>query len=274
MSEVFQKILVMSDPHLTCDGEKIIGLDPSEKLKRALRHALEAHSDASYLVFTGDLAHTGSKKEYLSLKEILSDISIDTKLMMGNHDNRKNCLDVFPAIQLDENGFFQSSLVCGNYKLLFLDTMDVSATGMRKNEGFLCDLRLRWLEDQLKLEKNRELILFMHHPPFSVGFKGMDKIKLLNSDDFFKILDSYKNVVQIISGHIHRNIAGCVKGYSFSIFKSTCHQMPILFGTDNVKLSAAEPPGYGLLCLSDDGIILHNEDYELSGKQTQPFEKY
>ena len=54
-------------------------------------------------------------------KEILSDISIDTKLMMGNHDNRKNCLDVFPAIQLDENGFFQSSLVCGNHKLLFLE---------------------------------------------------------------------------------------------------------------------------------------------------------
>ena len=39
MLQTVQKIIVMSDIHLTNNGEKIIGLDPVKKLSQALEHA-------------------------------------------------------------------------------------------------------------------------------------------------------------------------------------------------------------------------------------------
>ena len=55
MPDFAHKVLVMTDIHITKEGRKIIGLDPMERLKAALNHALEAHPDAACLVITGDL---------------------------------------------------------------------------------------------------------------------------------------------------------------------------------------------------------------------------
>ena len=77
-----QKIIVMSDVHLTNNGEKIIGLDPVRKLERALDHALCTHGVAVQIVFTGDLAHNGTQEQYSILKEVVRGIDIPITYMM------------------------------------------------------------------------------------------------------------------------------------------------------------------------------------------------
>jgi metallophosphoesterase superfamily enzyme len=53
------KVLILTDIHIT-DGKKIIGLDPSERLRTALGQAARDHSDAAHLILMGDLVHFGS----------------------------------------------------------------------------------------------------------------------------------------------------------------------------------------------------------------------
>ena len=274
MANPSQKIIIMSDIHLTNNGEKIIGLDPVRKLERALDHALNAHGDATQIVFTGDLTHNGTQEEYSNLKAVTDGIAIPITYMMGNHDRREVFSKTFPFVVLDANGFLQSTTIYDNHNLIFLDTLHISNLEKDRSKGFLCSKRLHWLETELKASSKKKVIVFMHHPAFKVGFNAMDRIRLKNEDDFFSSLKKYKNVIHIISGHIHRTISGNVRGYGFSVFKSTCHQMPMMLSSDNVKLSADEPSAYGIVLLTKSGVIVHTEDYELSEVNSTIFEDY
>ena len=53
------KVLVMTDIHITKPGQRIIGLDPTERFRACLTHAAQNHPDADALVLTGDLTHHG-----------------------------------------------------------------------------------------------------------------------------------------------------------------------------------------------------------------------
>ena len=270
----FKKILIFSDIHLTTDGKRIIGLDPIERLQLALSHALDNHSDAEHIVFSGDLAHDADPKAYLSLKKLTENIKIPIIFMMGNHDKREPFSQIFPNVDFDDNGFLKSRLSSNSHELIFLDTLCDPISSSNEHAGLLCSQRLAWLDTQLGRVKKKKVIIFMHHPAFRVGFRAMDRIRLANSKSFFSVLDRYKNVIHIISGHIHRTISGHVNGYGFSIFKSTCHQMPMQCESDNVKLSTAEPGAYGILFLQPKRLIVHTEDFGLQEKKNGVFENY
>ena len=269
-----QKILIFSDIHLTSGNKKIIGLNPLRKLEFALEHALQNHSDAERIVFSGDLAHNGDIAAYKSLQNLTEPIKIPITFMMGNHDQRIEFSQVFSSIDFDVNGFLQSKVSYRYHDLIFLDTLQYPISRADKNEGFLCSKRLDWLESELSAAQEKKVIIFMHHPAFSVGFKAMDRIRLVNSGKFFSVLKNFNNVIHLISGHIHRTISGHINGFGFSIFKSTCHQMPMQCDSDNVKLSAVEPAAYGILFLSPDGVVVHSEDFDLTKSNKTIFENY
>ena len=269
-----EKILIFSDIHLTSGGKEIIGLDPLGRLKLALHDALYNHPDAQHIVFTGDLAHDGDFNAYQSLRKVIQGIKIPITFMMGNHDNRTIFSQVFPSVVFDINNFLQSSSSIDSYELLFLDTLQAPAILSEKHEGFLCEKRLGWLDKKLENSKQKKVVIFMHHPPFPVGFKARDPNGLHNSKNFFSILKKYHHVIHIISGHIHRTISGHINGFGFSIFKSTCHQMPMQLDSENVKLSIVEPGAYGLLLLQPDGLVVHSVDFGLQDEAKKLFDGY
>ena len=54
-----EKILLMSDLHITEPGVEIVGLDPITRFRACLEHASKHHADASHLFLMGDLTHHG-----------------------------------------------------------------------------------------------------------------------------------------------------------------------------------------------------------------------
>ena len=262
------KIIVITDPHICEEGQTIIGLNPSLQLKKAVKHINKYHFDASRLVITGDLTHSGTKSQYSILKNIFEEINIPTTLLLGNHDNRENFKKIFYDYPLDSNGFIQSRVSILEKELIFLDTLANRPHQIEQHFGEICGERLNWIKNELAVIKNKEVIIFMHHPPFSVGFPGMDNIKLKDSDQFMTFIEGFKNIVHLVCGHIHRTISGNINGKSFSIFKSTCHQMPMNQCSEKSSLSIAEPPAYGILLVNNNDIIAHSIDYELSELKT------
>ena len=269
-----QKLLVFTDIHFVREGADIIGLDPVERFRQGIDHALATHPDAARIIITGDLAHHGDPVEYRRLQAELSRIPLPVSLLIGNHDSRTAFRAAFSESAVDEYGFIQSYLDIGRHRLLFLDTVDEAAEV--EHSGYLCPDRMAWLRQMLDVAQDRSVILFMHHPPLTTGFAGMDRIGLRNRRELASFLRGYPNVVQIIAGHVHRTISGAAGGIPTAIFKSPCHQMPMALAQDDEHLSVDEPGAYGLLLLQEDGVIVHTEDFGLHGpevtRRTQPQE--
>ena len=182
-----EKILLMSDIHITEPGVTIVGLNPALRFKRCLEHAAVHHSDASHLFIMGDLTHNGSCKEYVVLKEILSSQPFEATLMLGNHDRREPFAKTFNHLS---EGFQHGKKPFGKTEIIYLDTLDERA----KNEhsGLICEERLQWLEGNLQSGNGPILVLSHHHMLFS-GFYGMDEIRLINGKKVSELLLTYIN---------------------------------------------------------------------------------
>lgn len=256
-----QKIIVFTDVHLVSEGETIIGLDPFARFTNGLNHALEHHPDAMRIILCGDLTHHAAPSEYLRLRQALEECPIPVSLMLGNHDRRASFLAVFPEAARMKTGHIQQYIDIGGHRLICLDTLNEEAEDT--HSGYLCPVRLDWLDDVLAEGSERPTIVFTHHPPIDTGFKGMDRIGLKNRADLIACLTAHGNVVQIVSGHIHRTIQGAAGGIPVAILKSPCHQMPMALGYQDPSLSIDEPGAYGLLLLTNEGVIMHTEDFTL-----------
>ncbi len=83
------KIIHLTDTHLGCARTRYcMSLDPYARLKAAVQDISERHADADLCVVTGDLTHHGLPEEYAAFREVIADLSVPVRLMIGNHDKR------------------------------------------------------------------------------------------------------------------------------------------------------------------------------------------
>jgi 3',5'-cyclic AMP phosphodiesterase CpdA len=266
------KILALTDIHMKAAGRTIIGLDPYENFKRGFNHAVTRHPDAKRMILMGDLTNSGTMDEYTRVAEIIADCPIPITLMCGNHDQRHNLTAAFPDTPTDDNGFVQDAFIYGNTRVLTTDTQFGPPFLSYAHLGQYCEKRFAWLLDQLQQAKlaRQSVALFAHHPPMKVGFKGMDQIRMRDDKRMFETLTTAGVPVHFLCGHIHRTISGSWHGHGFTVFKSTCHQMPLDLENPDLSLSTAEPAAYGVILLRDDSIIAHSEDFDIAEDDVQP----
>jgi Icc protein len=253
------KIIILSDLHLTVAGHQIIGIDPLARLDQALAHAQRMHRDAAHFVLLGDLSHRGQIPAYRALHGRLAALDKPVSIMLGNHDDRANFRSVFPDAP-DAQGFVQSLLDTETDRLIFLDSLHSETEPF--HAGYLCQTRLNWLAAALDGAEGRRVSIFMHHPPFEVGFPGMDRIALANPADFWKVAKG--RVAHLFLGHVHRTISGTIHETGFTIFKSPAHQMPMDMAGLSSSLSVAEPGAYGIALFQPEAIIVHSDDFTLA----------
>ena len=216
----------------------------------------ESHGDASVCVITGDLADQGERAAYAALRDCLEDLRPECRLLLGNHDDRSAFRDVFADAPLDPNGFVQSRLDVDGWSLIFLDTLDDAHPG----RGLLCDRRLGWLEDALKDHRHKPTVVFMHHPPASIGVPCFEDMLLANGAVFLELLDAFPNVRHIAFGHVHMTLSGRWQRASYSASRGTCHKIAPSLVSDHVTYVDAGP-SFDVLLLGDDGtVIIHTID--------------
>jgi 3',5'-cyclic AMP phosphodiesterase CpdA len=256
-----EKILLITDTHITEEGALIIGLDPAARLQAVLDAALDAHGDAAALVILGDLTHNGTVTEYRRLKPLLDTVPIPVIPMLGNHDRRETFIEVFPHAP-QENGFVQAVRDIGTTRLITLDSLDGPPYPDDHHAGRLCGTRLRFLETSLATRAGRQAIICIHHPPFKTGIAGMDRIRLAEGDAFLDLLARHGDL-HLVCGHVHRTISGSARGVPWTVLKSPCHQGVLDLKSPNSHLSTNEPGAYGVAILMADGIVIHSEDVGL-----------
>ena len=266
------KFLHLTDLHLTGTGEHASNYDTWLTTDRAINHATSLFPDSAFMVITGDLANWGERAAYEKLKARLERVAMPVFLMIGNHDNRENFFSVFGDRHPYVRPYVQYTHVHGDYLLLFLDSQTTGTHG-----GAFSPARLEWMEAQLQAA-DRDVLLFMHHHPVSVGAPSLDAKGITNLPEFHAVLERHRNKIRhIFHGHCHTLLQGNVQGISFTGLRSMGDQAYTDLRNERAARWYAEPH-YAVTLVTEDSLVTHLHEFNYAGpllvRDRQKFDEF
>ena len=137
------------------------------------------------------------------------------------------------------------AILFSDWLVLMLDTFLP-----RTHAGMLQQHELEFFDQQLNENRQKHVLVCLHHPPVPVGSPWMDKMGLRNPDAFFSVVNKYNHVRVILWGHIHQEFNSHYNQVKLLATPSTCVQFrPKADGyiMDN------QSPGYRVLKLFMNG---------------------
>ena len=251
-------IAQFSDLHLRlADPARRDRVDTVALLRACLGHLQRQDPAPDLLLLTGDLTESGRDAEYALLRELLRPLACPLLAIPGNHDERAALRRHLPppagAERLPHPDFMQYALRIGALRFIALDTVVAG-----QPHGELCELRLRWLEQQLGQDE-RPAVLLMHHPPFATGIAHMDAMGLLRgAAPLEQLVARHPQVQAVLCGHLHRAIQTSFGGRLASTAPGTAHQIALDLRPAGPASFVMEPPGY-LLHLWQGGRLLSHQ---------------
>nr|WP_321457868.1 phosphodiesterase [uncultured Cohaesibacter sp.] len=251
------KFIHLTDCHIARDGNMVYGSQSSTRLRAAIDSINNEHHDAEFVVITGDLTHHGDDAAYEAFARELRRLTVPAHLLMGNHDDVKSFRFHFPEAQRCDCGFIQGSKRTPFGLCLFLDTSQPGSSA-----GRYCEERRDWLNGVLS-ETSGPVMLFMHHPPFSIGIPGTDDSQLEDADAFWKILRPHRQRIRhIFFGHVHRMVFGSWRGIPVSCMRGLNHQVALeLNRSPKGQIGNFEAPAYGVVLIDETQIMVHMHDF-------------
>lgn len=242
MSEKPITLLQITDCHLgEVSGTKLLSMDPDESLDDVLRLAKKQYPDPDFMLVTGDLANEPSSEAYgRLLKKLQHSMSCPMAWLPGNHD--------VPEIM----GEFGADI---NHKIRDLGDWLLILLNSRKPKriyGQLSEQELSLLEQTLKANPDKHIVITMHHQPVPIYSQWMDNYIVRNADEFWKLAEHYPQVKLVLWGHVHQEFESNYNNIRLLATPSTCIQFTPgkkAFHIDNTM------PGYRWLKLYPNGDI-------------------
>ncbi len=205
------RIIQISDCHLSSDDQQQwFNRHPDQYLERVIHYINNYEHDASVILATGDLSHDGSEKSYVKLAEYFSQLKNKVYAIAGNHDDSHN---------MDKYLNLVSHFTKDNWLFLMLDTHVTS-----EEYGMLSQQALAYADEILSKHPDKYIFISMHHPAIHIDCAWIDKINLLNSQDFMALVSHHNNIKAITSGHVHQSHELIIDGVAFFTCPSSCHQ--------------------------------------------------
>ena len=214
------RFVQISDTHIGFD--KPANTDVAATLRAAIARIKADPEPPGFVLHTGDLTHLSKPAEFDTLQQILSELSIPTFYVPGEHDvlddQRRQYLDRFGRgtqgtgwHSFDKNGVHFIGLV---------NVVDLQAGGL----GNLGAEQLEWLEHDVKhLKSSTPVVVFAHIPLWSVypdwGWGTDDAERALS---YLKRFGS----VSVLNGHIHQVMQKVEGHVTFHTAMSTAFPQP------------------------------------------------
>lgn len=253
------KIIVMSDIHPLAPGEIKFGLDTAERLGKAISDVKEFYGDADLCVYAGDIADAGRVEAYQQFEDIRRANPIESRVMLGNHDDRPTYLRNAVDPMVDADGFVQGSLDIKGYRIIMIDSSEPGHT-----EGVLCEKRLTWLATQLSDAKTADLpvILIIHHNANQLHMP-VDTYSLDQPEKLATVLKhSGAQISQIIAGHCHITTAGSWYGFPVATISGNHHRVAGFFrNMTGQQLCYEGPAHFAVLFADKNSVTLHFHSY-------------
>jgi 3',5'-cyclic AMP phosphodiesterase CpdA len=193
--------VLLSDTHIPADAkEEPRSIDLNKRLEQARTEILTAPKKPKGIIITGDLVYMqGKTEDYQTLGKQLEpfdEAKIPVYLIPGNHDSYENFTKTIPryAFKTPVEGKQIAVIETPNVNFFLLDSL-----GNRKpageDKGLLGEKQLEWLAAELDKRTDKPAILAAHH--------SLDKNDMTDSEKFWEIIKSRKQVKAYLYGHTH-----------------------------------------------------------------------
>jgi Icc protein len=163
----------ISDSHFLAGGRKLAArFDTGAAFDHLIADLSRQPVRPDVILFSGDLGEEATAEEYEYLGAGLRSLDIPVLAVPGNHDARAPMLASLPEMLGEtDSGHLCLCHVGFDLAIIGLDTLVEGAP-----HGELCIDRLIWLEAALSRCADREVLIFMHHPPITTGLQDMDSM--------------------------------------------------------------------------------------------------
>lgn len=234
----------ITDTHLFANpGGELYGINTRDSLRAVIEHARVNLPKLDLLLVTGDLVHDETMDGYLVLRGLVDQLEVPAFYLPGNHDDPVTMQKVFSNVT-------RKGITCaaqGQWSVVLLDS---SIRG--KVEGELTVENLANLEEALRANNDRHVLIALHHHVVDVESPWIDSLKLRNNDEFLELLNNFPSVKVVLNGHIHQELDEHQNSIRFLGSPSTCFQFKSK--QENASIDTA-PAGYRHIVLHDDGSI-------------------
>ncbi len=197
---------LLADTHIPADvNNNYRGFFPYQNLQKVVPEVTFALPDGVFIA--GDLARLeGELGDYANLKKLLNPVAEKRPVFMalGNHDNRKNFLEVFDETSGAKPVVKDKYVIIVEgppVRLIILDSL----LYVNRVPGLLGKAQRQWLGNYLKNCDDMPTVICFHH---TLGDGDGD---LLDVTRLFSMIEPIRKVKAIIYGHSH--------AYGFSKFE-------------------------------------------------------
>lgn len=238
-------IAQVSDTHLLGNkNAELNGVKPFANLRKVLDHISVLEDKPDFLIVTGDISQDATLESYVHLRNFLESSKLKYYMLPGNHDDLAKINQVFGYSWESETLDFKLEL-----DKWFIYVINTSR--YPHDFGEVSDKQLQKLKSELRKNRKRPTVVFMHHHPISVNSAWIDAMGLKNSEKFCEIIKANKQVQAVLFGHIHHVFEKQLTGTLFASAPSTVYQV---FSARDEFLIEKRVPGYRVIELSDDNF--------------------
>jgi predicted phosphohydrolase len=197
----------MGDEHTNKDGLKIL----NELLQMFVDETNQRKdkNQPDFVVWDGDLVWDAFQNAFDNFHRIVSQLKVPSVLVHGNHDGY-NEDPKFLNLQEKLSGYrkLNYSFDYGKWHFIVISAQEKYLQDSQKKE------MLRWLDDELKSNKDKQTMLFMHYHILPTGLSQMEFYTYFPMSFKNEMLDTitrYGNVKYVFSGHVHIGIKASIK---------------------------------------------------------------
>lgn len=239
-------IAQISDPHIVKENHLAYGkVKTDEMLENAISAINQFEPKINLALVTGDLTDKGTKEENIYAKKLLDELACPYFVIPGNHDCREHMVEVFAPdhCRVSDQAYISYTFNFSDFCFIGLDSSIPGESG-----GELCLHRLIWLEQQLQNNKDKPVVIFLHHPPCKCGVLETDEDGFIGREKFEEIVARYLNIQRILCGHIHLATNSLFGNTIFNTAPSTGMQL-------HLDLTMSKPSAFEI---GSPGYLLHH----------------
>lgn len=240
----------MSDLHLSADGSLVWKEDCRRKFLSAIAE-IKKIQNIDAIIVSGDISNDGSLASYIFADQIFENLNIPTYWCAGNHDN----LHILQTIFKPKFCHIDSKIQIGTWRLYFVNSIAIDDDMPSKNRSKgIVSMEARNKLDEMLYKDSSPSIIILHHPPLEIGGWQDNKI-LKHNETFREMLCQHKNVILVLSGHVH----------TFSVKKdnnilySTASSIGFAFTTELPKYEIKHgQEGFSCISINEKEILIEN----------------
>jgi len=250
------RVVHISDFHLPSRTDKQVnGVHPYENLKRAVGEIKLQNPKPDLVILGGDCFEEGEKGNYRTVMELFEGLQVPVHAVMGNHDHLPT-LKKTSGLPLEGDCPGYNSFDHSGVHFVILNSV---VNG--KPHGRLEEEQLLWLNADLHEHRLEPVLIFLHHPPVDSGVAWLDKMRLLNAENFWGVIPPFsRNIKGVFASHLHIALTCCYRQILLATTPGTCWQYAA--GADAAKAAlSGEPPGFNVIDVGKTQVSVRTVRY-------------